>query len=287
LIAGRYRIERPLGRSAFAVVDLAHDVELDRAVALKRLAENLSHDGDSRARLLREGRLAARLAHPNIVRVYDVGEDDGRPFIAMELVEGGPAGAGPLPEADVVPLGVQLCSALAAVHEAGLVHGDIRLRNLLLRPDGTLKIRVFEAAEHGDASTDVHAAGAVLYELLTGSPPRPTGTEPPPGRLAPVIMRCLAADPSARPSAAELGRALADDGTLVLPSAAPRRRPTARGALIALSVVAIVGGAAAIATNGGSSPKPAAPARVAPVRPGASAQQQAENLSAWLQRYSG
>ena len=72
-----------------STVDLARDVELDRDVALKRLAENLSRDDDLRARFQREARLAARLAHPNVVRVYDVGEDDeGRPFIAMEYVDG-------------------------------------------------------------------------------------------------------------------------------------------------------------------------------------------------------
>ena len=73
LVAGRYEIERPLGHGAMAVVDLARDVELDRRVALKRLAENLSRDEELRARFLREGRLAARLAHPNVVRIFDVG----------------------------------------------------------------------------------------------------------------------------------------------------------------------------------------------------------------------
>ncbi|HEX3455522.1 MAG TPA: protein kinase, partial [Gaiellaceae bacterium] len=82
-VAGRYEVVRPLGHGAMATVDLAHDVELDRPVALKRLAENLSRDEDLRRRFVREARLAARLAHPNVVRVFDVGEDDGRPFIAM------------------------------------------------------------------------------------------------------------------------------------------------------------------------------------------------------------
>ena len=87
-VAGRYELVRPLGHGAMATVDLAHDVELDRPVALKRLAENLARDEELRRRFVREARLAARLAHPNVVRVFDVGEDDGRPFIAMEYVEG-------------------------------------------------------------------------------------------------------------------------------------------------------------------------------------------------------
>ncbi|HEY2074678.1 MAG TPA: serine/threonine-protein kinase, partial [Gaiellaceae bacterium] len=76
LVAGRYEVERPLGHGAMAVVDLARDRELDRDVALKRLAENLARDEDLRARFVREGRLAARLSHPNIVSIFDVGEAD-------------------------------------------------------------------------------------------------------------------------------------------------------------------------------------------------------------------
>ncbi len=88
LVAGRYEIERPLGHGAMAVVDLARDVELGRHVALKRLAENLARDEDLRARFLREGRIAARLSHANVVKVFDVGEIDGIPYIAMEHVDG-------------------------------------------------------------------------------------------------------------------------------------------------------------------------------------------------------
>src|SRR5438105_13289198 len=107
-----------------AIVDLAHDVELDRPVALKRLAENLARDKDLRRRFLREARLAARLAHPNVVRVFDVGEDDGRPFIAMEYVEGETlaelvARRGALPAAETATLGVQACAGVAAAHAAG------------------------------------------------------------------------------------------------------------------------------------------------------------------------
>ena len=208
-VAGRYEVERPLGHGAMAVVDLAHDVRLGRHVALKRLAENLSRDEELRARFLREARLAARLAHPNVVRIYDVGEDDDRPFIALEFVEGETlaellAREGPLAPGEVVQLGVQACRGLAAAHDAGLVHRDVKPQNLLLRRDGVLKLGDFGVAfgldgtrltmagtvigtaaylapeqargEEVSAAADVYALGAVLYELLTGRLPRTAST---------------------------------------------------------------------------------------------------------------
>jgi eukaryotic-like serine/threonine-protein kinase len=200
LSAGRYRIERELGRGGMATVFLAHDEELERPVAVKLLAEHLAGDEDFRARFVREARLAGRLSHPNIVRVYDAGETDGRPFIVMEYVAGTSlADTGRLPAARVVKLGVQACAGLQHAHDAGLVHRDVKPANLLVRTDGVLKVadfgiaRAAESTRHtqigtllgtaaylapeqigGDDATpssDLYSLGAVLYELLAGRPP--------------------------------------------------------------------------------------------------------------------
>ena len=322
MIAGRYEILRPLGHGGMAVVDLARDAELERDVALKRLAENFARDDELRARFLREARLAARLSHPNVVRIYDVGEDDGAPFIAMEYVDGETLAAlcarrGPLPALEAAELGVQICNGLAAVHAAGLVHRDVKPQNLLLRRDGVLKLGDFGIAfgleatrltmagtvlgtaayrapeqargEEVTAAADIYAAGAVLYELLVGHPPSETSTPQRPPALASVVLPCLAADPAARPaSAAALARSLArtERPTRVVRRTQRRLKPAI--ALAAIALVAIVGGlTAALAPRGGAAkPPPVHAARVTPIPHAAQPQQQAQNLAAWLVRYS-
>ncbi len=323
-VAERYEFVRPLGHGAMATVDLVHDVELDRPVALKRLAENLARDEDLRRRFVREARLAARLSHPNVVRIFDVGEDGSRPFIAMEYVEGETlaeliASRGRLPPAEVARLGVQICAALAAAHTAGLVHRDVKPQNLILGRDGALRLGDFGiAAGHGGtqltlagtvlgtagylapeqargeqvtAAADIYAAGAVLYELLTGESARSVaslaelgaedGFHPPdlarrvpdaPDELVAAVLACLSATPEERPSsAAELARRLApvaaEAETLSLPAEPDqpateilagrpdrrRRRRTARRLTggAALVAAAAAGVAVAIALNTG------------------------------------
>ena len=171
---------RLLGHGGMAKVELARDTELDRPVAIKRLAENLAANDGYQQRFLREARLAARLSHPNIVAVYDAGAEGGVPFIVMEYVEGETVSdllrrRGRLEPAETVALALQACSGLETAHEAGLVHRDIKPQNLLIASDGTLKIADFGIARSLDG-TQLTQEGTVLGTIdLGGVPERGVG----------------------------------------------------------------------------------------------------------------
>jgi eukaryotic-like serine/threonine-protein kinase len=203
-VGGRYRFERVLGHGGMATVHLARDEELDRMVAVKCLSETLSGDEVFRERFTREARMAAQLSHPNIVGVFDVGEEGGVPYLVMEYVESETladlmARAGPVDPERAVDLVLQVCAGLEQAHAAGLVHRDIKPQNLLVRPDDTVKIADFGIArpldatqltlagtilgtaaylapeqalgERVTAAADIYSLGAVTYELLSGRPP--------------------------------------------------------------------------------------------------------------------
>lgn len=175
---GRYRIDGRLGEGAMADVYRAHDPGIGRTVAIKVLKPEFSRDPELGARFLREARAAGVLSHPNIATIYDVGEADGTPYIAMELIEGQPLDAllqanGRLPYERVLEIGRQLASALAYAHAGGVVHRDVKPSNILVSADGrTAKLLDFGVARVGDLD---HAAadkqlGRTQVGQLIGTP---------------------------------------------------------------------------------------------------------------------
>jgi serine/threonine protein kinase len=297
---GRYRLDRTLGSGGMAIVYLGHDRELGRPVAVKRLADNLSHDRAFRDRFLREAQLAAPLSHPNLVRVYDFGHDpDGRPFIVMEYVEGGSlaetlARDGALSSARVVAVARDSCSGLAYAHAAGLVHRDLKPQNLLLDRDGRVKIADFGIARTLDgtsltltgsvlgtvgylapeqaggaqvsAAVDIYGLGVTLYQLATGAMPGPDAPQALPDPLRSVVARCLDPDPAHRPTAEALSAMLDEPATLVAPPRVPARRVVPvrgirNGRLAAALLAVLVVAAIVILAATSGGAAPPAPAR--------------------------
>ena len=205
LLAGRYELRALLGRGGMGEVYEAVDRQLDRTVAVKVLRPELAADRRFLSRFRREARTSARLSHPDIVAVHDIGEDDGRAFIVMEFVPGRTLGTivhedGPLDPAAAARIGAAVADALAHAHARGVVHRDVTPGNVMLTPHGEVKVLDFgiarasrgsarsgsPSAAHGTAAyvapeqvrgdaadqrADIYSVGAVLYELLTGRPP--------------------------------------------------------------------------------------------------------------------
>jgi tetratricopeptide (TPR) repeat protein len=237
---GHFQVLREIGRGGMGVVYLAQDLKLGRQVALKLLPAGFDKDRERLRRFEREARLTAALNHPNIVTVFEVGDWDGRPFIITELVEGETLAEmvvrGPLSRTEAVRVAVQILSALAAAHQAGIVHCDLKPANVMVRKDGNVKVLDFGLArlaqplriptpqdetvtqtvagrvvgtpaymaperregKPGDARSDLYAFGCVLYEMLTGK--RVASQRPPVRfrRLEKIVSRSLEPDPAQR-----------------------------------------------------------------------------------------
>jgi len=171
-IAGRYHLLEAIGRGGMGVVWRAHDEVLDRTVVVKEVLHRTA-DAQERAafnqRTVREARAAGRLSHPGVVVVHDVIEEDGRPWIVMQFVQGRSLGAvlresGPLPPRRVADIGLQVLDALRAAHAAGILHRDVKPENVLLQPDGRVVLTDFGIATMPD-ETGLTTTGAV-----TGTP---------------------------------------------------------------------------------------------------------------------
>ena len=204
---GRYLIEGPIGRGGMASVFKAHDPGIGRDVAIKFLHASFCADEEYRARFLQEARAAGGLSHPNIVTVHDVGEIEGRPYMAMELLDGEPLSDSMskgkiLPVREVVLIGIQLAKALGYAHERGIVHRDIKPGNIMRNkgnqaikvtdfgiahvdsPDSEARTRIGDVlgtpqymspeqtqGQKLDGRSDLFSAGIMLYQMLTGKRP--------------------------------------------------------------------------------------------------------------------
>jgi serine/threonine-protein kinase len=179
LLAGRYRIVALAGRGGMGEVYRADDLKLGQMVALKFLPAELERDPDARDRLLAEVRNARTVSHPNVCRVYDIGDVDGRDFLTMEYIDGEDLASllrriGRLPAPKALDIARQLCAGLAAAHDKGVLHRDLKPANVMIDGRGQARITDFGlAVETGRAPSPADAAGTVAYmapERFTGTP---------------------------------------------------------------------------------------------------------------------
>ncbi len=189
---GPYEIQAPIGAGGMGEVYRAVDARLGRNVALKILPGSFSHDSDRLRRFEQEARAVAALNHPNILAVFDIGQQDGSPFLVSELLEGESLRAvldrGPLPQRKAIEYGVQIAQGLAAAHEKGIVHRDLKPENIFVTKDGRIKILDFGLAKLAQAAEEPNGATLMTAGTAAGVV---LGT---PGYMAPEQVRGHAAD---------------------------------------------------------------------------------------------
>ena len=203
LIDGRYQVRSRIARGGMATVYLATDLRLERRVAVKVMHGHLADDSQFKQRFIQEARSAARLAHPNVVNVFDQGQDDDSAYLVMEYLPGITLRDllreyGSLTSQQTIDIAEAVLSGLAAAHKAGIVHRDLKPENVLLADDGRIKIGDFGLARAASANTatgaallgtiaylspelvtrgvadtrsDIYAVGIMMYEMLTGEQP--------------------------------------------------------------------------------------------------------------------
>jgi predicted ATPase len=245
LLNNRYRLEAELGRGAMGIVYRAHDILLDRDVAVKVLSAEVLN-AETRARLLREAQAAAQLRHPNIVPVFDAGEVEGTPYVVMEVEGPSLHERPPGSLEETIAIARQICAALEYAHSHGVVHRDVKPENVLVAPDGLVKLVDFGLArtaasrltaegtvlgtvfylapeqilgQEVDARADLYALGVLLYELAAGRLPF-TGDD----ALAVIAQHLHAPVVSPSTYQAEIPAWL-DDLILRLMSKQPQERP--------------------------------------------------------------